>query len=90
MLNWANKRNITLVLDESFIDFAEEEAPSIIEQKILDNNPSLFVMKSISKSYGVPGLRIGVLASGNKDVINKLKKMLPFGILIHLPSFICK
>lgn len=74
LLNWANKRNITLVLDESFIDFAEEEAPSIIEQKILDNNPSLFVMKSISKSYGVPGLRIGVLASGNKDVINKLKK----------------
>ena len=39
LLNWANKRNITLVLDESFIDFAEEEAPSIIEQKILDDVP---------------------------------------------------
>ena len=31
-------------------------------------------MKSISKSYGVPGLRLGVLASGNIDVIEKMKK----------------
>lgn len=31
-------------------------------------------MKSISKSYGVPGLRLGVLASGDADVIASLKK----------------
>ena len=31
-------------------------------------------MKSISKSYGVPGLRLGVLASGNVRMIEKLKK----------------
>ena len=32
------------------------------------------VMKSISKSFGVPGLRLGVLASGNTDTIRKMKK----------------
>ena len=31
-------------------------------------------MKSISKSYGVPGLRLGVLASGDEDMILRLKK----------------
>lgn len=74
LLNWVRERDITLILDESFIDFADEDDPSIIDQKILDNNPLLFVMKSISKSYGVPGLRLGVLASGNREVISRLKK----------------
>ena len=46
----------------------------MIDSNILNENPHLFVMKSISKSYGVPGLRLGVLASGNKSVIQELKK----------------
>jgi len=41
---------------------------------VLDENPHLFVIKSISKSYGVPGLRLGVLASGNTELIAKMKK----------------
>jgi histidinol-phosphate/aromatic aminotransferase/cobyric acid decarboxylase-like protein len=32
------------------------------------------VMKSISKSFGVPGLRLGILASANKDLIARIKK----------------
>ena len=31
-------------------------------------------MKSISKSYGVPGLRLGVLASGDTETIDTIKK----------------
>ena len=34
----------------------------------------MFVMKSISKSYGVPGLRLGILCSSNVDAIAKMKK----------------
>lgn len=71
---WAKEQDIQLVLDESFVDFAEEEDSTLIEQKVLDENPHLFVMKSISKSYGVPGLRLGVLASGNTELIAKMKK----------------
>ena len=40
----------------------------------MDENPNLYVVKSISKSYGVPGLRLGVLVSGNADVIRRLKR----------------
>ena len=45
-----------------------------VDQEIIDNNPHLFVVKSISKSYGVPGLRLGVLVSGDKHEIERLKK----------------
>lgn len=74
LVEWAGKKRITLVIDESFVDFACEENSSLICQDILDQNKHLVVVKSISKSYGVPGLRLGVLASGNQDVINYIKK----------------
>ena len=56
------------------MDFSDEEDSSIINQNILEGKEYLYVMKSISKSYGVPGLRLGVLASGNTNMIAKLKK----------------
>ena len=71
---WAKEKGIRLIIDESFVDFADEENSTIIEQEILDANPHLYVMKSISKSYGVPGLRLGILASGDTELIAKLKK----------------
>lgn len=74
LIEWADKKGITLLIDESFVDFADEPDNTLIEQEILSANPHLFVMKSISKSYGVPGLRLGVLASGNADIIASMKK----------------
>ena len=58
---------------ESFVDFADENE-TLIEQKILDTNKNLCVVKSLSKSHGVGGLRLGVMASGNQELIAALKK----------------
>lgn len=74
LIAWTKKNNISLLVDESFVDFAEENNSTLIEQNILKENPHLYVMKSISKSYGVPGLRLGILASGNTALIADLKK----------------
>ena len=74
LIDWGRKQGIKLVLDESFVDFADEQDSSLINQSILSDNPHLYVMKSISKSYGVPGVRLGVLASGDIDTISKVKK----------------
>ena len=74
LIYWAEIKGITIVIDESFADFSDELENTLIEQDILTKNPHLFVMKSISKSYGVPGARLGVLASGNVDIIAKMKK----------------
>lgn len=74
LVEWTKQRRIQLLVDESFVDFADEENPTLIEQVLLAANPHLFVMKSISKSYGVPGLRLGVLASGNRGKIAAMKE----------------
>ena len=74
LIEWTKNKDIRLVIDESFVDFSNDSDNSLFSQKIIDRNPHLFVMKSISKSYGVPGLRLGVLASGNVDIIDKMKR----------------
>ena len=72
---WAKEKQIRLIIDESFVDFVDvEEDKSLLEQQLLNENPHLFVVKSISKSYGVPGLRLGIIASGDKETIAKMKK----------------
>lgn len=74
LVEWSSKSGIRLIVDESFVDFADEEDSSLIKQEILDAYTNLYVMKSISKSYGVPGIRLGVLASGDADTIAFIKK----------------
>lgn len=74
LIEWSKEKGIKLIIDESFVDFADEEDSSIIDQEILDANKQLYVMKSISKSYGVPGLRLGILASGDTELIAAMKK----------------
>lgn len=69
------RKNVLMVFDESFIDFAEKEKRyTLIDESILNEYPNLIVIKSISKSYGVPGLRLGVLANADTAYINKIKK----------------
>ena len=74
LIDWCVEKKINLILDESFADFSDEENNTLIDQEILDKCKNLYVMKSISKSYGVPGLRLGVLASGDTDTIAFMKK----------------
>ena len=74
LIDWSKAAGMKLLIDESFVDFADELDNTLIEQDLLAANPHLYVMKSISKSYGVPGLRLGVLASGDTDTIAEMKK----------------
>lgn len=64
-----------LIADESFVDFSDDfERNTLLSDDILEANPNLVVIKSISKSYGVPGLRLGVLASADEALIDRIKK----------------
>lgn len=74
LISWAKTESIQLVIDESFADFADEQDNTLLDSAFLEQNPHLIVVKSISKSYGVPGLRLGVLASGNQTMIAEMKK----------------
>lgn len=75
LAQWCEAKAIRLVVDESFVDFSVDYATnSLLSDEILETYPHMAVMKSISKSYGVPGLRLGVLASADKELIARIKK----------------
>ncbi|HQA86371.1 MAG TPA: aminotransferase class I/II-fold pyridoxal phosphate-dependent enzyme [Bacteroidales bacterium] len=75
LAEWSKIKGITLLVDESFVDFTYGfEENSLLNNHILEDYPNLWVMKSISKSYGVPGLRLGIFATSNIELIAKIKK----------------
>ena len=75
LIAWTKERGVNFIVDESFVDFVDTEGEfSLLHNDVLQNNKHLYVVKSISKSYGVPGLRLGVLASGDTETIARLKK----------------
>ena len=72
---WCEQNGIRLILDESFVDFSESwETGSMLHNELLETYPHMMVMKSISKSFGVPGLRLGILASADIEMISNMKK----------------
>ena len=72
---WCEQQGTRLVLDESFVDFSEDwRTASFLDNALLERHPHLVVVKSISKSYGVPGLRLGILAAADAALIAGLKK----------------
>ena len=75
LLDELKQQDVNLIFDESFIDFAENEIRyTLISDEILEKYPNLIVIKSISKSYGVPGIRLGILANSNKDLVYKITR----------------
>lgn len=72
-INWTKNQGIKLLVDESFVDFSEESF-TLFDQEVLNENQHLYVMKSLSKSHGTPGLRLGIMASGDHAFISFMKK----------------
>lgn len=73
-----NRVGKMVVIDESFVDFSSAgEQNSLVHQDILDSHPNLTIVKSISQSYGVPGVCLGFLASGNAKLLAAVRRSLP-------------
>ena len=75
LLDWTNEQQIQFILDESFVDFSDENRKNtLLKNELLEKYSQLIVVKSISKSYGVPGLRLGLAASSDKNRIGQMRK----------------
>lgn len=75
LAKWCEDKGIRFILDESFVDFSIGfRDNTFVNNEILERYPHMCVMKSISKSYGVPGLRLGILCSADQPLIAKLKR----------------
>lgn len=62
-----------LIVDESFIDFAENRDQETLEQEI-EKYPHLAIFKSMSKAYGICGIRIGYLLTANADFAAQVRQ----------------
>ena len=80
LAEWTEDTGVSLIVDESFVDFVAmdenegAEPYTLLKDKVLNRFHKLYVVKSISKSYGVPGFRLGVLASSDTEMIDRIKK----------------
>lgn len=75
LAEWCEKQGMRLIVDESFVDFSEGwENNTLLHDNMLETYPHMIVIKSISKSYGVPGLRLGIMCSADTGLITRLKK----------------
>lgn len=63
----ALRKPFFLVIDEAFFDFVESESAD----RLLRENPYLIILRSLTKYYGLPGLRIGYLL-GNEEIVHLL------------------
>ncbi|NYF23455.1 bifunctional adenosylcobinamide kinase/adenosylcobinamide-phosphate guanylyltransferase [Sporosarcina sp. JAI121] len=62
-----------VVLDEAFIDFVDESLSFIPE---IMNNPHLIIVRSMTKMYAIPGIRLGYVAA-DPTVIKEIKARAP-------------
>ena len=62
-----------LIVDESFIDFAQDSDKFTLENEI-GNYPNIVIFKSMSKAYGICGLRIGYLLTANSAFAEAVRK----------------
>jgi threonine-phosphate decarboxylase len=67
------KHNCMLIIDESFLDFAEDKDKISLEKEI-QNYPNMAILKSMSKAYGICGLRIGYILTANSAFADSVRE----------------
>jgi len=65
-----------LIVDESFIEFSRAGRTASVEGDV-DNHPNLVVIKSMSKVFGIAGLRIGYLLTADRRFAATVRADLP-------------
>ncbi|MDV9174069.1 histidinol-phosphate transaminase [Streptomyces sp. W16] len=64
-----------IVIDESFLEFADAEVePSVVQEAML--RPNVVVLRSLGKNFGLHGIRFGYLVA-NPALAGRIRSMLP-------------
>lgn len=65
------QNNKLLIVDETFMEFVEDEEDySLI--KYVEEYENIFILKAVTKFFGMPGLRLGYGVTSNKEIIEKI------------------
>ncbi len=86
----AKKHNAVVVIDESFLDFVKEES-EFNSKHLLEKYDNLIIIKSLTKFFAIPGIRVGYgicLNNKVKEMINKVS--VPWSINIVASEGVCQ
>ena len=78
LLEHCRRKNITVVLDECFIEFCEKDpAQPLSMVNEIENYPNLIVVRAFTKIFAIPGVRLGYLVCSNHTLLEKIQRQLP-------------
>jgi len=82
-----NKLNAIILVDEAYVDFSDKESAV----KLIDKYPNLIVSQTLSKAYGMAGIRVGIAIAQAPilDVFNKVKPPYNINILSQEKAVEC-
>lgn len=72
LLNFCQQNRIKLLVDEAFMDFTQEEDSLV---SAIDQYSELYIFRSLTKMFAIPGLRLGYLLTSNQEVLTKLEEL---------------
>jgi histidinol-phosphate/aromatic aminotransferase/cobyric acid decarboxylase-like protein len=80
--------NLDMVLvDESFLYFAGPDYRELSVAHLIHEFPNVVIVNSMSKAYGVPGLRLGYAVSGDKEFVARLRAEVPIWSINSFAQF---
>lgn len=71
LVNLLGKHNKVLIIDETFMEFVEDESKYSLV-KYIESNKNIFIIKAVTKFFGMPGLRLGYGLTSNAEIMNKI------------------
>lgn len=72
IIDTCKEKNIHLMIDESFMEFVSNP---VSMEHLLTSHPHLTILRSLTKFFAIPGLRLGYLMSGNTQLIQSMRTM---------------
>jgi len=93
LLEHCRQQGIIVVLDECFIEFCEtdREQPRSLLGKI-DHYENLLLVRAFTKSFAMPGVRLGYLVCSNEELREKIRRQLPewnLSVFAHRAGIVC-
>lgn len=72
-----------LCVDESFLTFVRNGSALSVIGKLGNSRGSILVIRSFTKIYGMPGLRLGYMVSNDRELLDKIRcQMQPWNVSI--------
>lgn len=88
-VKWCDTHHTNLIVDESFIDYCEDISDgTLLTDELLESHRNLIIIKSISKSLGATGIRLGILCSANTVLIKAIKSKISIWNINSLAEYL--